>query len=187
MKTLLLIIFCLSGTCITAQDFVRKLDPGERFDTVRQAFAIGDVNNDKLTDTAIAVYERIIAADSTIINLCSKGVCYIDIDMPKGIDNLQIEAFNIFIDTAPDVNGDGANEILIYWWWTECCWVTLDMYTYKAGKWKTIATSKAFISWDDEDFKNRVIKKGSNYFLMGDKWNKDNAVILKDKVKINIQ
>ena len=161
-----------------------KLDPGDRIEHVHESYTVGDVNNDKVIDTAIAVFDRIIKADSSIWNDCGKGICELKIEFRKPVAPIIFEAMNVYIEPTLDVNSDGANEILVYKWRYECCWVTLDLYTYKGNTWKILSTTKAFITWDENDFKNRVIRKNNNYYLIGQKWNKDYSIIIEDKIRI---
>ena len=177
--SLLILLLCLNAT---AQVF--HLQPGDSIHHVRRPFAAGDVNNDKVADTAIAIFDQVITADSITEYNCGQGVCNLKLEFKSPIKPLVFEAMNVYLHPVMDVNGDGANEIAVYQWWYQYCWVTLNIYSYKGNEWNILATSKAFISWDDNDFINRIVKQKGSYYLMGDKWNKDSSEIIPDKVLI---
>lgn len=178
------VVFC---HILHAQEHVDNLHPGDSIIHVKEKYNIGDINNDMIADIAIAIYERILTTDNILENNCGQGICTVKIEFGNTIESITFEGMATYVTASIDVNNDNATEILVYKWWYECCWVTLDMYTYKNGKWRVIATSKAFITWNDNDFTNRVIKDKGNYYLIGDKWNKDYSGIIKDKHKIDLK
>ncbi|MGQ2983379.1 hypothetical protein [Flavobacterium sp.] len=169
---------------ITVDPAFTFLAEGERIETFIDEYPVGDVDGDKKPDTAIVEYEKAIAADGSPQNDCGKGVCNVRISFGRKIEPIVFEGMSVVLAQTIDVNKDGANEVLVYRWWYECCWTTLDLYSYRSGTWNIIATSKAFITWDDNDFRDRVKMENGHYYLMGQKWNDDISEIITDKVHI---
>lgn len=164
--------------------YITFLSPGEHLQHNRKKYYAGNINNDAFQDSVTAVYDQIVRPDSAIWNDCGRGVCDLKLEFKRPVKPLTFEAMDVYVHPVMDVNGDGANEIAVYQWWYECCWVTLNIYSYKGNEWNILATSKAFINWEDNDFKDRVVKEKGNYYLMGQKWNNDFSEVITDKVKI---
>jgi hypothetical protein len=89
------------------------------------------------------------------------------------------------IKETQDLNGDKANEIIIFSRTHEGWWNYVSVWTFKKGKWKELASVKGFID-DDRDFENRIVKENGKYYLIGeDQWNEDEkGEFVKTKVRI---
>ena len=157
----------------------QKIEPGQKIEHVVQKYTLQSFNR-KESDTAIAIYDRLILADGAIENDCGKPVCTIQIKFSSNLPEINIEAHDIFIDTTYDINNDGIKELLIYHCWVEHSWTTISVYSLINNKWKELQNTKAFVV-DDEEYKNRVLKKGSKFYLIGDSWNKDYSETYKSK------
>lgn len=145
---------------------------------------VGDVNGDGKPETAIAAFEQTVNQYGDRENDCGKPVCEITIEFGNGVDAIIAEAMNVVVQKQFDLNFDNANEVLIYRWWHECCWVTMDLYSYKTGKWEIVATAKAFITGEEDDYRNRIDSEGRKYYLVGQKWDDDYGEIIKDKIPV---
>jgi len=143
----------------------QKLKPNEKIEHVEKKYVLGNF-------TATTIYDRLILADGAIENDCGKPVCNIQIKFSSNIPEINIEAYDIFIDTTYDINNDGIKELLIYHWWVEHSWTTISVCSLINNKWTELQKTKAFVV-EDEDYKNRVLKKGKKIYLIGDSWNKD--------------
>lgn len=151
---------------------------------VQKSTFVGDINGDGQPETATAEFDQTVNADGDRENDCGKPVCEIKIEFGNGVGPISLEAMNLVVQKQFDVNGDNANEVLVYRWWYECCWVTIDLYSYKTGEWQIIATAKAFVTGEEDDFRDRIRSDGRNYYLMGQKWDEDHVEIITDKVVI---
>ncbi|OUL63910.1 hypothetical protein [Flavobacterium sp. AJR] len=160
------LIFCFG--CETKKD-----NTARETKTEIKRFIIGDVNNDKIQDTA---FVRVISHNN---------LDQVAIEFSKIIPPLSFESLGVYIQKVNDLNGDNRNEIIIFSRTHEGWWNEISIWSFYNQKWEKIAKTKAFIS-EDKDFKNRIIKENGNYFLIGDDmWNEDEkGAFLKTKVKI---
>lgn len=168
---------------IIHQAFGQRLRPGDRIEHVERNYILGNFQKNH-NDTATVIYDRVISADSTIENDCGKPVCNIQIKFSSNIPEINIEAYDIHIDTTYDINHDGIKELLIYHWWVQNSWTTISIYSLIDNNWTELQKTQAFVV-DDTDYENRVIKNGKRYYLIGDSWNKDFTYTYKSKMKIN--
>ncbi len=176
-------ILILVSLFFIIHSFGQQLNPGERIEHVERKYVLENFQKNH-NDTATVIYDRLILADSAIENYCGRPVCNIQIEFSSNIPEINIEAHDIFIDTTFDINNDGIKELLIYHWWIQYSWTTISVYSFHDSKWTELQNTQAFVV-EDEDFKNRVLKKKERFYLIGDRWNKDFSLILKSKKKIN--
>jgi hypothetical protein len=137
----------------------------------------------KTNDTATAEYDHLVLANGAIENDCGKPVCTIRIHFTNSLPDLDLEAYDIHLESTYDLNRDGIKEILVYHWWVEHSWTTISVYSLIHNHWIELKSVKAFVV-DDADFKNRVVQKGAAFYLKGNRWNSDYSRILSHKVLI---
>jgi hypothetical protein len=137
----------------------------------------------KTNDTATAEYDHLVLANGAIENDCGKPVCTIRIHFTNSLPDLELEAYDIHLESTYDLNRDGIKEILVYHWWVEHSWTTISVYSLIHNHWIELKSVKAFVV-DDADFKNRVVQKGAAFYLIGNQWNSDYSRILSHKVLI---
>lgn len=140
----------------------------------KQSFLVGDVNNDKVQDTAIVNFNQQNEYGDIIISF-TNNIPEIDFG----------QSYGVLIKKIEDLNLDGANEIIIFSRTHEGWWNYISVWSFQNGHWKDIAKVKGYVS-EDKDFENRIIKDENNYYLIGDdQWNEDeNGEFKKIKVKI---
>lgn len=158
----------------------QKLGPGEKIEHVERKYELTHFKKNK-SETATVIYDRLILADGAIENYCGKPVCDIKITFSSNLPEINLEGFDIFMDTTYDINNDGTKELLIYHWWVEHSWTTITVYSLQHNKWIELQSTKAFVV-EEEDYKNRVLKKGQQFYLIGDQWNKDYTATHKTKI-----
>jgi len=59
------------------------------------------------------------------------------------------------------------------------------LWTYKNNKWNEIARTKAFLS-DDKDYENRIVKKDSQFYIIGDGWDDSKGGLTERSIKVKI-
>jgi hypothetical protein len=154
---------------------------------VRIPYYVGDINNDNQADTAYVIYDRSIRADSTIDKECVNKNCEVTIRFNDKIPDLVIDqSLGIYIQKSEDLNNDKANEIILFSEWFEGYWHHIYTWTFKNGKWKEIARTKAFLA-EDEDYENRIIKTNSQFYLVGDGWDDSKGGVTERSIKIKIE
>lgn len=144
----------------------------EKIGTENRKFFVGDIDNDKVNDTAFVYYKW---NDETNEIECGEKICYIDIKFKRNIPTISFEQrlVGLVVMKTEDVNRDNANEILIFSRTNEGWWNNISVWSFQKGIWNEIAKTNAFIS-DDKDFENHIIKEKGKYYLIGqDKWNED--------------
>jgi len=150
-------------------------------------YFVGDINNDSVADTAFVNYDQRLGTDGTIEKECVNHNCNVTIKFNQDIPDLVIhQSLSVFIQNTGDLNGDNANEILLFSLWQEGFWNKLSVCTFKNGKWQEIAQTKAFLS-EDKDFESRITKIKSQFYLIGDGWNDSKGGINERSIKIAIE
>ncbi len=153
---------------------------------VRRPYFVGDINNDKQADSAYVIYDRRISADSVIEKECVSKNCEVTIKFNGDIPDLIIEqSLGIYIQKTEDLNNDKSNEIILFSEWFEGYWYDIYAWTFKNGKWKEIARTKAFLS-EEKDYESRIIKTNSQFHLLGDGWDYSNGGVTERSIKIKI-
>jgi len=154
---------------------------------VRRPYFVGDINNDKQADTAYVIYDRSVRTDSTIEKECVNKNCEVIIKFNSKIPDLIIDqSLGIYIQKTEDLNNDKANEIILFSEWFEGYWYYIYTWTFKNGKWKEIARTKAFLS-EDKDYENRIIKTNSQFYLVGDGWDDSKGGVTERSINIMIE
>jgi len=139
-------------------------------------FLIGDINNDRINDTAFVYSENIKNEEFKDISIKFSS------DIPK-LDILQ--SLNVIIEPTEDLNNDNANEIIVFSRTNNGWWNIVSIWTFQNKTWNKIAQTEAFTP-ENKDFKNRVINESGVFFLIGeDKWNEEeNGDFKKVKIKL---
>lgn len=168
MKFTLLIFLLFCFGCET-----KKGNTTKESKTRIKKFLIGDIDNDKIQDTAFVTLK-----DDEPIDLVS-------ITFSKTIPSFSFESLGVHIQKVQDFNRDNRNEIMIFSRTHEGWWNEISIWSFYNKNWKEIAKTRGFIA-DDKDFENRIIKENGSYYLIGDDmWNEDEkGVFLKTRVKI---
>lgn len=151
--------------------------------TVKDKFFAGDVNNDKINDTAFVSLKR--NTETNEIE-CGEKICSINVTFSKNIPEISFDqSLGVFIMKTEDLNNDKANEIIIFSRTNEGWWNTICVLSLKDGNWKELAKTKGFIT-ENKDFENRIIKEKNQFYLVGEnQWKKDKNGTF-EKVKIRI-
>ena len=133
-------------------------------------YPVGDVNGDQQKDTAFINYDIKVDANSTFLLYdCDFRDCLITMRFGHGIPDLSIRSHGVYVLPLRDLNRDAANEIILYNRWELGGWKDISVYSLQKKQWKELAHGKSFGELE-EDFSDRVIKEGSKYYLLGDKW-----------------
>lgn len=149
-------------------------------------FNIGDINKDKINDTAFISFDRNNVTND-ILN--SKENNVVTIKFSENIPEIIIErSLGIYIKKMEDINDDLANEIIIFSRTHQGWWNSISVWTFKNNEWEQIAQTKGFVL-ENEYFENRITKEQNKYYLIGeDMWNEDEkGNFEKTKVEIKIE
>ncbi|MBF4485882.1 MULTISPECIES: hypothetical protein [unclassified Flavobacterium] len=155
----------------------------DKIEIYNRKFFVGDLDNDKINDTAFVNYKwNVITSEIE----CGRNSCDIDIEFKDNIPKISFaQSLGIFVVKTEDVNNDKANEIIVFSRTNEGWWNNISIWSFKNRIWHMIAKTNAFIS-EDKDFENRIIKEKGKYYLIGqDKWEEDengNFKIIKVKL-----
>lgn len=154
-----------------------------KIETENKKFFIGDVNNDKINDTAFISQKRNLETDEIV---CGGKNCIINVTFSGNIPEISFDkSLGLVIMRTEDLNNDHGNEIIIFSRTTEGWWNNIYVWTFKNGKWEEIAKTKGFIS-ESMNFENRIIKEKNQFYLVGEnQWKEDKNGEF-EKVKIRI-
>jgi len=149
--------------------YQRILRPGKW-----EIFPLGRINGDSITDTAFvytpAYYEL---ADSLypLFDACAGDSCYNIIRFSSGFPEIKIQnSLWSRVERIDDLNQDGINEIMVEKNWWIGFHITLLVYSFLEGKWTVLAKDHLY---QQESYKDRVIKKNKSSFWFKDEFNKD--------------
>lgn len=164
LRTIFLFIVSLS---IIGFSSCNKAKPKPATEIENKKFFVGDVNNDKINDTAFVSQNKYIEFNKNIAKLSFE------------------ESFGIYVEKIEDFNNDKANEIIIFSRTHEGWWNDVYVYSFQNGKWIELAKTKAFLS-ENKDFKNRIVyENGFNYLIGDNMWEENEDGSFKQiKVKI---
>jgi hypothetical protein len=175
MKLFFLIFGLIFFSCETkTKESITETIKLEETSEEKQSFFVGDVNKDKVQDTAFVNFNQQNEYGDMIIRF-TNNIPEIDFGQSYGVSIKKIE----------DLNFDGANEIIIFSRTHEGWWNSISVWSFQNDKWQEIQKTKGFVS-DDKDFENRIVKDKNQYYLIGDdQWNEDeNGNFKKIRVKI---
>ncbi|WP_026705736.1 hypothetical protein [Flavobacterium soli] len=152
-------------------------------ETENKKFFIGDVNNDKINDTAFISLKRNLETNEIE---CGRKNCSINVTFSKNIPEISFDqSLGLVIMKTEDLDNDKGNEIIIFSRTNEGWWNNIYVWTFKNGKWKEIAKTKGFIS-ENRNFENRIVKEKNHFYLVGENQWKENKNGEFEKVKIRI-
>ncbi len=152
-------------------------------ETENKKFFIGDVNNDKINDTAFIFLKRNLETNEIE---CGGKSCLINVTFFKNIPKISFDqSLGLVIMKTEDLNNDKGNEIIIFSRTNEGWWNNIYVWTFKNGKWEEIAKTKGFIS-ENRNFENRIVKEKNHFYLVGENQWKENKNGEFEKVKIRI-
>ncbi|MBW3517906.1 hypothetical protein [Flavobacterium sp. NKUCC04_CG] len=170
MKTRFLLLLLLFFSCQPKKERIDKI-VHPKIEVEYSRFFVGDINNDQEKDTAFVILKREIETGE----LVSEGNNYtINIEFSNGIPKISIDhSLGVFVAKTEDLNGDEANEIILFSRTNEGYWNDISVWSFMGGKWNQIGHTKAFVS-ENKDFENRIINEHGEYFLIGeDPWELD--------------
>ncbi|MCW4468303.1 hypothetical protein OGH69_04935 [Flavobacterium sp. MFBS3-15] len=162
------------------------LAEGERIETFRNHYLLGDINGDKIKDSVTVEYDRVVEANDSISGECGRGTCYMTAKFGNGIPDItESMCYGMDLESLPDMNGDGREEIIMATYYSHGCCHNIYVLSYDGKKWNTLAQANAFN--DDESDAARVIKKGRNYYLHYKNWDDDYGDIVEKKKRIKLK
>lgn len=155
----------------------------KNIETENRQYLVGDIDHDTHNDTAYVSYLWNVETNEIV---CDTKDCDITIAFNAAIPKIRVaQSLGIAVSKTEDVNGDKANEILVFSRTNEGWWNNLTVWGYQNKSWKQLAETDAFIG-NDKDAENRVVKENGNFYLIGeDKWNEDENGDFK-KVKVRL-
>jgi len=136
MKTIpaFLFIMMLTGCVSRKTSVAETIEPTGQFDT--KAILLGDLNNDKIADTAFVVGPKFLGQEEAYGD-CNNGKCSINVGFSGGQPALHFEnAVGAQIENIGDIDKDGYAEILIAPSWWVGCHGYIHVYSYKNDAWK---------------------------------------------------
>lgn len=161
------------------------LAEGERIETFRDKYLLGDINGDKIKDNVTIEYDKVVIGDTISID-CGRGTCYMTAKFGKGIPDIeQSMCFGMDIEPLPDINGDDREEIIMATYYSHGCCHNIYVLSFDGKKWNTLAEANTFN--DEESDAARVIKKGWHYYLYYKNWDEDYEDIVEKKKRIKVK
>lgn len=161
------------------------LADGERIETFRDRYLLGDIDGDKVKDSVTIEYDKVVIGDTIRIE-CGRGTCDMTAKFGKGIPDItQSMCFGMDIEPLPDMNGDGREEIIMATYYSHGCCHNIYVLSFDGKKWNTLGEANTFN--DDESDAARIVKKGRNYYLHYKNWDDDYGDIVEKKKRIKIK
>jgi len=123
---------------------------------------VGDLDNDRVADTAFVYTPRIASWD------CEYGDCFNSIRFSNNWPLLRHgESVWGTVDNAGDLNHDGKSELLFCPGWFVSNWAMLYLYTLKDGNWEVVTNVEC---WRDDgcpSLRSHIVRKNGKYYLKG--------------------
>lgn len=168
---LLVLLFSFCFQNVTAQT--------KEFDV--EKIVLGDINNDKIIDTAFVKGPRFINEKDGWGD-CRNGNCLITVNFSCDFPSITLEnAVAGFVENIGDIDKDGISEIIIVPSWFIGCWGQIHFFTLKNKKWKNVGKVKRNICLE-ESYMNCIKKmKGKKIKVMEESWI-DGDVVEKPKI-----
>jgi len=156
-------MFILYGSCTgkAGVQASKRVNPGTPVEHYHREYPMGDLNNDKVQDTAVVVFDMMYDPEECVDPLCKVEIRFSG-TLPSFTMDMSMGAFAV---KTEDLNNDSANELLLISRTWEGMWNRVYVKSFKNKKWETLAEGKIF-GIDDEDFENRIVKKGPNEFIL---------------------
>lgn len=155
-----------------------------KLEVIKQSVQLKNINGDKIDDKAFITYKRIITPDSIYSKECGQNVCYCRIKFSSSkIPEMIIEGYSITLMSTFDINKDGKKEVLIFRELEQYNWGRVSIYSFYKNKWKLLGDVNVFLG-DEDSYKNRILKFGSKYYILEDRWNYDFTKLYKKKILI---
>lgn len=166
MRRLIYIVLVILVSCKVRNSIIINNNQHSisKIKTDNRNFIIGDINNDKVSDTAYVNYK--INIDTNDIE-CEEADCLINIKFNKNIPDLKFnDSKGIVIKETNDLDNDGTTEIIVFSRTNQGWCNDVSVWSLKNNSWIMLAKTKAFIT-EEKDFDNRIIKIDNNHFLIG--------------------
>lgn len=116
-------------------------------ETETDTIVIGDINNDKIIDTAFVkgpkwINEEDGWGDPEFYNINISFSCNVP-------DITNDNAVGAYVENIGDIDNDGFSEIIVVPGWWIGCWGRLHFYSFKKGKWKHLDYAERNVCEDD--------------------------------------
>ncbi|MBC7425941.1 MAG: hypothetical protein H7321_05345 [Bacteroidia bacterium] len=131
-------------------------------------FILGDINNDKISDTAFIYYPPYYGYSDTSITSDSMFEGFVDnFDYNRVRFSCKLPEFTIensiwgFVEKTKDLDGDGINEIIFQTGWFIGTHVNIYIMSYYNGKWVRLAQNNRY---EQDSYKNLITKVDNTKF-----------------------
>lgn len=155
--------------------------PNHSDTTVVKAYVVGDVNNDRKTDTAYVVEPA--NNEQEMSNQGQDRQIKFNGTIPPLVIN---QSLGVFVQKTDDLTTDYGNEVVVFSRSFEGYWNYVYVFTYTVSGWKELARTKAFIA-DDSDMEQRIIRRKSGVYLVGDGWDDSKGGVTKRSIQLKIK
>jgi hypothetical protein len=140
---------------------------------------IGDINHDKIIDTAFVTGPKWLNDDEGWGD--PRVTPYeIDITFSCGLPPIHDDnAVRSYVEDIGDIDRDGISEVIIVPSWFIGCWGRMKFYTYKEGQWRNFGSAECHIC-TDEIYSGRITRLSKNKIsVIEDAWDDEAA----DRIK----
>lgn len=179
MKLLLPSLLLLSVFSFGGRDKFAHINKPLQGPTDTDTLVIGDINNDKIIDTAFVVGPKWLNEEDGWGD--PKTSPYeIDVHFSCGLPVIHDgNAVTGYIENIGDIDEDGVSEVIVVPIWFIGCWGRMKFYTYKKGQWRYFGDADCHIC-TDEKYIGRITKLSKNKIrVIEDAWDSEAA----DRVK----